>query len=107
MSSLIKTVYNNNLYHDSKIDKNVPNTIRFTKVLTKYSTEYNNMLFLNDLCEKLQMDRKDLLGYFEYLRHNNTIEEIYQFFDSNQIELNKLDINRIYRFIDKLKGIGK
>ena len=28
-------------------------------------------------------------------------------FDNNQIELNKLDINRIYRFIDKLKGIGK
>ena len=104
MSSLIKTVYNNNLYHDSTIDKNVPSTIRFTKVLTKYSTEYNNMLFLNDLCEKLQMDRKDLLGYFEYLRHNNTIEEIYTFFDNNQIELNKLDINRIYRFIDKLKG---
>ena len=107
MSSLIKTVYNNNLYHDSKIDKTVPNTIRFTKVLTKYSTEYNNMLFLNDLCEKLQMDRKDLLGYFEYLRCNNTIEEIYTFFDNNQIELNKLDINRIYRFIDKLKGISK
>ena len=40
---------------------------------------------------------KDLLGYFEYLRHNNTIEEIYTFFDNNQIELNKLDINRIYR----------
>ena len=53
------------------------------------------------------MDRKDLLGYFEYLRHNNNIEEIYQFFDNNQVELNKLDINRIYRFIDKLKGINK
>ena len=53
------------------------------------------------------MDRKDLLGYFEYLRNNNTIEEIYTFFDINKIDLNKLDINRVYRFIDKLKGISK
>ena len=45
MSSLTKTFYNNYLYHEKfgnkKIDYN-PKNVRFTKVLTKYSTEYNN-----------------------------------------------------------------
>ena len=38
--------------------------IIFTKVLTKYSTEYNNYLLLGDLCEKLLIDTKDLSFYF-------------------------------------------
>ena len=38
--------------------------VRFTKVLTKYSTEYNNMLFTQNLCEELNMDKKDMFSYF-------------------------------------------
>ena len=48
MSSLIKTFYNNKLLSNFKHNKKKKFTnekIRFTKVLTKYSTEYNNMLF--------------------------------------------------------------
>ena len=70
MSSLMKTFNNNRLYH-KEIANGKPATkadIRFTKVLTKYSTEYNNMEFIYDLCQKLDMDRKDLLVFFQELR---------------------------------------
>ena len=43
MSSLIKTFHNNKMYHDTfpENQNTFCNEIRFTKVLTKYSTEYN------------------------------------------------------------------
>ena len=54
MSSLIKTFYNNKIYHD-KYGPNPqvfnPPDVRFTKVLTKYSTEYNNKIHI--LIEKI------------------------------------------------------
>ena len=51
MSSLIKTFKNNKIYHDyfPKKQKYNPTEVRFTKVLTKYSTEYNNSLFIQKL----------------------------------------------------------
>ena len=61
MTSLLKTFYNNFLFHKkvkNKVTKNI-NEIRFTKVLTKYSTEYNNITFIQTLCNKLNMDKKD------------------------------------------------
>ena len=103
MSSLIKTFYNHKLYHEI-INKNQiafnPENVRFTKVLTKYSTEYNNMLFIQNLCRQLSMDKKDMISYFFYLRENHSIEEIYDIFDNENYEINKLDINRIYRYLD-------
>ena len=104
MSSIIKTVYNNNIYHNSKIKKNGVKDIRFTKVLTKYSTEYNNMLFINELCQKLLMDKKDILGFFSTLREKHSLNEIYDMFNNENYNMNKLDINRIYRFIDRYTG---
>jgi SpoVK/Ycf46/Vps4 family AAA+-type ATPase len=101
MSSLIKTFYNNKLFHD-KIEKPCfnPKNIRFTKVLTKYSTEYNNNIFLNKLCQELNMDKKDMLSFFVYLKKNNTLDEINGIFNNENYDINKLDINRIYRFLD-------
>ena len=66
MSSLIKTFRNNKLYHESfkKKQKYNPTEVRFTKVLTKYSTEYNNSLFIQNLCQQLGMDKKDLFSFF-------------------------------------------
>ena len=50
MSSLLKIFYNNKIFHNETINiennKKLPTEIRFTKILTKYSTEYNNYLFL-------------------------------------------------------------
>lgn len=101
MSSLIKTFKNNKLYHDfsEKTQKYNLNEVRFTKVLTKYSTEYNNYLFIQKLCQKLGMDKKDLFGFFINFKNNSNDNEIANLLDN--YEINKLDINRIYRYIEK------
>jgi DNA polymerase III delta prime subunit len=111
MSSLIKTFYNNKIYHDTfpeNINGFHPAEVRFTKVLTKYSTEYNNILFIFNLCQEMDMDKKDLISFFQGLRLYygkdffnspdvlNNIENIFQ--DYN---INKLDIKRMYRYLDK------
>ena len=119
MSSLVKTFYNNAIYHQFK-NKNIAGAvaggpaphhgsddtttydvsdIRFTKVLTKYSTEYNNSLFIQHLCNQLLMDQKDLVGFFKDLRDRHSDEANNALFE--QYEITKLDVERIYRFIDK------
>ena len=113
MSSLIKTFHCNKLYHDEientntniindkefHKEKYIPTEIRFTKVLTKYSTEYNNSLFIQNLCQQLGFDKKDMFSFFLELRNNYNDEEIYGMFES--YDIGKLDINRIYRYLDK------
>ena len=101
MSSLIKTFYNNKIYNEAftKIPRFNPTEVRFTKVLTKYSTEYNNYLFIQNLCFTLGMDQKDLFAFFSNLREEKSEEEIYIILEN--YEINKLDINRIYRYLDK------
>jgi hypothetical protein len=111
MSSLIKTFYNNKLYHDTfPENKNIfkPSEVRFTKVLTKYSTEYNNMVFIYNLSQELDLDKKDLISLFQELRLYNgwdfcgqieKLNEVEKIFDDYNIT--KLDIKRIYRYLDK------
>ena len=103
MSSLLKTLYNNTLFHTTFKDnpiKFISSEVRFTKVLTKYSTEYNNMLFIQNLCRQLNMDKKDMFSFFIHLRQNHSDEEIQELFNNENYEINKLDISRIYRFIN-------
>jgi DNA polymerase III delta prime subunit len=102
MSSLIKTFKNNKIYHDKFVDKKTtynPSEIRFTKVLTKYSTEYNNSLFIHNLCQQLTMDKKDMFAFFLDLKTKYNDTEIIALFEN--YEINKLDINRIYRYLEK------
>ena len=101
MSSLIKTFKNNKLYHETYgcTDKINIDDIRFTKVLTKYSTEYNNSLFIQKLCQKLGMDKKDLFGFFIDLKNKYNDNEIINLLEN--YDISKLDINRIYRYIEK------
>ena len=102
MSSLIKTFYNNKLLHnainENKIKKQNVSEIRFTKILTKYSTEYNNSIFIQNLCQKFGFDKKDLFLFFLDLKEKYTEQERYELLDN--IEISKLDINRIYRYLD-------
>lgn len=102
MSSLIKTFKNNKVYHETfpKKQKYNPAEVRFTKVLTKYSTEYNNTLFIQNLCQQLSMDKKDLFAFFLDLKTKYSDAEILALFSENY-EITKLDINRIYRYLDK------
>lgn len=105
MSSLVKIFYNNHIFHnyyDEVLHKNlkltIP-TIRFTKVLTKYSTEYNNTVFIQNLCQTLNMDKKDVFSFFIKLKDLYASGEIFPMFEP--YELTKLDINRIYRYIER------
>ena len=110
MGSLIKTFYNNKLYHDYCVSP-VPISLQdidFTKVLTKYSTEYNNQIFLYSLCQKMNMDKKDLVSYFQELRilfgktfYSNAelLSQVEKYLGKDDVDV--LDIKRIYRFLDK------
>jgi hypothetical protein len=111
MGSLIKTFYNNKLYHDKFPEHD--NTFKleevdFTKVLTKYSTEYNNQLFLYSLCQKMNMDKKDLVAFFQELRllygksfcqNSDILGEVEKHLGKDDVDV--LDIKRMYRFLDK------
>jgi dephospho-CoA kinase len=124
MSSLIKTFKNNRLYHDAcfhlenqnnnikdikekdgnKIDQRKkqkfnPTEVRFTKVLTKYSTEYNNSIFIQNLCQELSMDKNDMFAFFLDLKKKYNDNEILLLFEN--YDITKLDINRIYRYLEK------
>jgi len=132
MSSLIKTFNNNRIYHDFRCKNNStmisnkktndkttdktndktndiniespPHNVRFTKVLTKYSTEYNNYNFIHNLCQQLGMDKKDLFAFFinfknKYANETDCFFELLNLFEN--YEINKLDIQRMYRYLDK------
>ena len=111
MSSLIKTFHNNTIYHSTfpeNKNKFYPSEIRFTKVLTKYSTEYNNILFVYNMCQELDMDKKDMISFFQELRlvhgndfYNKTdlLNNVSVIFENYNI--NKFDIKRLYRYLDK------
>ena len=75
MSFKIKVVYNNKIFHDFidryKIRNLVKsNNIRFTKILTKYSSEFNNYTFIISMCLSLEIDRKDLMLLFSKIKNN-------------------------------------
>ena len=103
MSSLIKTFKNNKIYQDTfgsnKKTKYNPTEVRFTKVLTKYSTEYNNSIFIQNLCQELSMDNHDMFAFFLDLKNKYNDNEILALFENYNIS--KLDINRIYRYLEK------
>ena len=104
MSSLIKTFKNNCIYHETFNTKKIkfnPPEVRFTKVLTKYSTEYNNSIFIQNLCQQLGMDKKDLFGFFLDIKnkYDPDTPEMNMLFEN--YEISKLDINRIYRYLEK------
>ena len=104
MSSLIKTFKNNEIYHDTFSKKKLkfnPAEVRFTKVLTKYSTEYNNSIFIQNLCQQLGMDKKDLFGFFLDIKNKYEPDSVEMNMLFENYEISKLDINRIYRYLEK------
>jgi DNA polymerase III delta prime subunit len=98
MSSIIKTLYTNYIFH-TNIDAHPKiQDIRFTKTLTKYSTEYNNDVFIQNLCQQLNLDKKDLYSYVNYLKNHYTIDEIIILLQKYEISV--LDVNRLFRYIE-------
>jgi len=65
ISNLIKTFYNNWLLRDVHHVDDIKE-IKFTKVLTKYSSEYNNYIFLEKLCKLYSCNKKDIYLMMDY-----------------------------------------
>ena len=98
MSSIIKTFKSNFIYHSFDLNNNNKiNNIRFTKVLTKYSTEYNNIIFIQDICNTLGFDKNDTYSYFiDYIINYNDEKK-------QTLELNNftnLEITRICNYLE-------
>ena len=110
MTSLMKTYYSNYIFHKSKNNNLITlksetilkkQEIIFTKILTKYSNEYSNIIFITNLCETLMIDKKDLLGFFNWININKSDELIYNLFNEDET-LSELEINRMLKFIENL-----
>lgn len=82
----IKFIINILLYNKENITIE-KNDIRFTKILTKYSNEYNNNNFINDICNKLYLTNKEL--YNLCINNNLYIKSIQE---TNEKELHNLPI---------------
>ena len=46
------------------------------------------------------MDTSDMFLFFYNLRNNNSVDDIISMFNNENYDINKLDITRIYRFLD-------
>ena len=138
MSFKIKVIYNNKIFHDFidryKIrNRNLvkANNIRFTKVLTKYSSEFSNYTFIIGMCQALEIDRKDLMLLFYNIKNNCmnintnmntnnntstnnlTNSNIYNTRNTKIIDylidkydISILDINRLVKFVSAISSYG-
>lgn len=140
MSSLLKIFYNNFLFHSFANNININNatnatapntnartgttarnnnafstkirgTMEFTKILTKYSNEFNNYLFIFYQCQKFLMNQKDMFAFFQDLRvyyGHDFIQSVELIAHLEQllrnIDVGKLEIKRIYKYLDKKKN---
>lgn len=68
--------------------------IRFTKILTKYSNEYNNNIFINNICNKLCLTNKELynlcINKLNELSNQDTKQEIQTLSQKDKIRLCKI-----------------
>lgn len=104
ITSLIKTMYNNNLLHKSNIKltkKQNDEDVRFTKVLTKYSSEYNNLVFINNACQELNMTKNDMCHFILEIQEGDLYDKINEIVEST--ELTKLDVMRLCKYVNFVK----
>jgi chromosomal replication initiation ATPase DnaA len=71
MTYYIKILYNYYLYNNYPIHAKKNLDYRFTKVLTKYSNEYNNNTFIIGLCNRLNISKKQL--YYGLIKKTNDL----------------------------------
>ena len=82
MTYYIKILHNYYLYQKMDLFPRKTDDFRFTKVLTKYSNEYNNNTFIIGLCNRLNCSKKDL--YKRILQEDVA--------DLSPIELNRISV---------------
>lgn len=79
MSYMIKLDKTNNLYVSSNPlskTKLEPSNVRFTKILTKYSNEFSNLNFVNDICNTHNIKKFELFEMVQEDNHKNILKEI-------------------------------
>jgi chromosomal replication initiation ATPase DnaA len=74
MTYYFKILHNYYLYKTTTLQPKKNTDYRFTKVLTKYSNEYNNNIFIINLCNRLNCSKKEL--YYHTLNKNSNITAI-------------------------------
>lgn len=101
MNYIIKLFQNNNILTSNNLLKKINfEDIIFTKILTKYSSEYNNYIFIYNLLQSFLIDKKDVLTLFYNLDKNfDTNDIIYKLENYN---ITKLEIIRIVKLINQL-----
>lgn len=101
MNYIIKLFQNNYILTSNNLLKKINlEDIIFTKILTKYSSEYNNYIFIYNLLQSFLIDKKDVLTLFYNLNKNfETNDIIYKLENYN---ITKLEIIRIVKLINQL-----
>ena len=100
---IIKIFYNNYILKKFNLYKKLNfNDIIFTKILTKYSSEYNNFVFLYNILQHFLIDKNDIYVYFENIFN---IQDTNTVFD-NLINYNitNLEIIRLSKIINNIKN---
>ena len=101
MNYIIKLFQNNYILTSNNLLKkiNLENII-FTKILTKYSSEYNNYIFIYNLLQSFLIDKKDILTLFYNLDKNYDKNDI--IYKLENYNITKLEIIRIIKLINQL-----
>jgi hypothetical protein len=101
MNYIIKLFQNNFILKTNDLLKpiNIEDVI-FTKILTKYSSEYNNYIFIYNLLQSFLIDKKDIHILFYNLDKIHDINEIIYLLENYNIS--KLEIIRIVKLINQL-----
>ena len=120
MSSLIKTFKTQHILHSRLAGANTcaddsgnseklypwdKANIRFTKILTKYSNEFNNFVFLQSLGKKLGLDWKDIYYFFMKLKTQVPTTKTNLTAELNPLDrenVSCMDIKRIYKFMSAI-----
>ena len=76
MTYYFKILHNYYLYKNTDLKPKKNTDFRFTKVLTKYSNEYNNNSFIITLCHQLKCSKKELYYLILNNKANLTVIEI-------------------------------
>lgn len=110
MSSIIKTMISHHEFHEALLklksgstncDVGVynPTEVRFTRVLTKYSSEFNNFSFVQSLCQKFGIDKSDLEHMFLKFKevYDGQSSEVVSLLASHDIV--KQEVDRMFKML--------
>jgi hypothetical protein len=101
ISSIMKTFKNNHILHlemsiNQNLEQILPKEIRFTKILTKYSSEYNNFWFIRNICQTLGIDKNDLLEKSIKYSNDPATSGLLDLFEANEFDMTTL--NRLIKY---------